>query len=81
MTKSYTRNGFGTPRNIARAEVLDVIESHIEMCEFTPRFGPESKEFTAMKRNFLRTIHNELADQWGFERIKEAREYLATTEN
>lgn len=60
-----------SPLDIAQAEVLDLIKSHIEMGEARePRYGPESKEFTEIKRQELITIHDNLADQWDMKRYE-----------
>tara|TARA_E500000331_G_scaffold348690_1_gene390681 strand:- start:1563 stop:1778 length:216 start_codon:yes stop_codon:yes gene_type:complete len=68
---AFKRKSF-TPLDIAQAEVLDLIAFHVEMGEAgQPRYGPESKEFTEIKRQELTTIHNNLADQWGWKRLGE----------
>lgn len=60
-----------SPLDIAQAEVLDLIEFHIEMGEARePRFGPESKEFTEIKRQELTIIYNNLANQWGWKNLE-----------
>ena len=55
-----------TPQDIARLEVLSILQAHIEKGAYRDRFGPESKEFTEIKRQELATIYNDLADDWGF---------------
>ena len=54
------------PQGIARLELLDILGAHIKKGAYRPRFGPEEKEFTEMKRRELVIIHNDLADQWGY---------------
>ena len=60
-----------TPQDIARLEVLSILQAHIENGAYRDRFGPESKEFTEMKRQELATIYNDLADDWGFLHLEE----------
>lgn len=60
-----------SPQDIAKAEVLDLIKDHINMGEFQPRFGPESKEFTEMKRRELRSILYDLEEEFGFTHLEE----------
>jgi len=55
-----------SPQDIARQEVLDILQAHIEKGAYQNRFGPEEKEFTEMKRRELAIILNDLADQWGY---------------
>ena len=54
------------PQGIARLELLDILEAHIEKGAYQARFGPEERAFTQMKRRELRIIYNDLADQWGY---------------
>ena len=58
-----------TPQDIARLEVLSILQAHIKKGAYRDRFGPESKEFTEMKRQELTTIYDALADDWGFFRL------------
>ena len=61
-----------SPRDIAREEVLSLIGSHIATCESRePRFGPESKEFTEMKRRELAIILYDLEEEFGYIHSKE----------
>ena len=55
-----------SPQDIARLELLDILEAHIEKGAYRDRFGPEEKDFTEMKRRELTVIFNDLADQWGY---------------
>lgn len=60
MGKEYS------PQDIAKAEVLDIIRAHIERGASRPRFGPETHEFTEMKRRELRSILYDLEEDFGF---------------
>jgi len=60
-----------TPQDIARLEVLSILQAHIKKGAYRDRFGPESKEFTEMKRQELATIYDDLADDWGFLHLEE----------
>lgn len=54
-----------SPRDIAREEVLDIVQAHIEKGAYQNRFGPESKEFTKMKRRELAIILYDLEEKFG----------------
>ena len=58
-----------SPREIAREEVLDIVQAHIEKGAYQNRFGPESKEFTEMKRQELRIILYDLEELFGLSLI------------
>jgi|TARA_R100000479_G_C6306042_1_gene172153 hypothetical protein len=60
-----------SPQDIARQEVLDILQAHTEKGAYRDRFGPEEKDFTEMKRRELAIILNDLADQWGYIGYKE----------
>tara|TARA_R100000900_G_scaffold126164_1_gene100718 strand:+ start:272 stop:481 length:210 start_codon:yes stop_codon:yes gene_type:complete len=59
------------PQDIARLEVLDILQAHIKKGAYRDRFGPESKEFTETKRRELAIIYDDLADDWGFIHLEE----------
>ena len=65
MRKSFS------PQDIARLEVLDILQAHIEKGAYRDRFGPESKEFTEMKRRELRSILYDLEEEFGFTHLEE----------
>ncbi len=54
-----------SPRDIARQEVLDILQAHIETGADQNRFGPESKEFTKMKRRELAIILYDIEELFG----------------
>ena len=59
-----------SPSDIAKAEVLDIIRAHIEEGARRPRFGPESKEFTEIKRRKLASILYDLEEDFGFTHLQ-----------
>ena len=54
-----------SPRDIAREEILDIVQAHIEKGAYKNRFGLESKDFTEMKRRELRFILYDLEELFG----------------
>lgn len=54
-----------SPREIAREEILDIVQAHIEKGAYQNRFGLESKDFTEMKRRELRFILYDLEELFG----------------
>ena len=62
-----------SPSDIAKAEVLDIIRAHIQEGTHRPRFGPESKEFTEMKRRELASILYNLEEDFGFMNLQKIK--------